>query len=164
MTAMTPALLTAIKNSLPNSQHAWEVVSAVTHSTPSMPGLSLAVGGVTLNTGGVTPQTVTGGASSVTGPASDALVDKTFQLKSEPLGLVLVVMAELRNGILDHLTVYYRGSGFTTDDEDLYDTIVAMADPELVTQQTEFETMIRKKFVTAVRSATASLTCTGTKV
>jgi hypothetical protein len=150
MSTMSPSLLASLIASLANPDHEWSVASAVTHTTPSMPGL-------TLNTGGVTPQTVTG-------PASDALVDKTFQLQSDPLGLIVVVMAHLRNAVFDGMTVYYRGSGFETDSEDLYDAIVAMADPEIVTIQSEFEAMIRKKFEAASGSASASLVCTATKI
>jgi hypothetical protein len=150
MSTMNPSLVTAIRNSLANADHDWKVVSAVTHTTPSYPGL-------TLSTGGAMPTTVTG-------PASDALVDKTYQLQSEPLGLVLVVMAHLRNSAFEDMTVYYRGSGFETDDEDLYDDIVAMADPEVVTIQSEFETLIRKKFAASAWSASSALTCTATKV
>lgn len=147
---MSPSLVSSLIASLGNPQHNWRVVSAVTHSTPSMPGLSL-------NTGGVTPTTVTG-------PASDALVDKTYQLQSDPLGLVLVIMAHLRNATFEDMTVYYRGTGFETDSVSLYNTVVAMADPEISTIEAAFEAMIRKKFVTATLAGAAGKNFVATKV
>jgi hypothetical protein len=164
MSAMPTSLLNALNASLNNAQHDWKVVSAVTHTIPSMPGLSLSVGGLTLDTGGVTPQTVTGGASSVTGPDTDALVDRTFQLQSDPLELVVIMIAHLVNGTFDSMMVYYRGTGFETTDVSLYNNVVAKADPEVVTIASAFESMIRKKFVTAALSARATRNFSATKI
>jgi hypothetical protein len=150
MSEMSPSMVASLIASLANPDHDWSVVSALTNTTPSMPGLSL-------NTGGVLPATVTG-------PATDALVDKTFQLQSDPLDLVIVIMAHMRNAVFDGMTVYYRGTGFESDDEDLYDAIVAMADPEVETIAAAFEAMIRKKFKTATIAMAASITAVGTKV
>jgi hypothetical protein len=147
---MSPSLVASLIASLGNADHNWHVVSAVTHTTPSYPGL-------TLDTGGATPTTVTG-------PASDALVDKTYQLQSDSLDLVLVIMAHLRNAAFESMTVYYRGTGFETDSVSLYNTVVAMADPEVATIEAAFEAMVRKKFVASSWSSSASLTCVATKV
>lgn len=150
MTTMSPSLVSALVASLSNPQHAWSVASAASHVTPSQPGLLI-------NTGGLTPVTVQG-------PPSDALLDKTFQLQSEPLELILVAMAHLRNGVFEDMDVYYRGTSFETSSALLYAAIVAIAEPEIETIASDFEAMVRKKFVTSQLSASGSMIVTATKV
>lgn len=150
MTTMSGSLVSSLIASINNSQHDWKVLSAATHTTPSMPGLSL-------NTGGVAPATVVG-------PDTPALINRTFQLQSTPLDLMIVIMAEVKDSVFDTMTVYYKGSGFETDSVSLYNAVVAKADPEMTTVQSQFEALVRKKFVTAAIAMSLGKNFVATKV
>lgn len=149
MTVMTEQLENMILSSLSNPQHDWHVNSTATHETPPLPGL-------TLSTGGLQPQ-------SVTGPASPPVTSITYQLQSEPLDLIMVFMAELVDDVFDHLTVYYRGTTFTTDNVSIYTAVAAMAAPEVNTTMTEFQNILGQQFGGSALSFGSSVTAVGTK-
>lgn len=148
MTAMNAQLEAALLASLENSEHGWVVVSAVTHVIPAAAGL-------TLNTGGLDPQTVTG-------PGTPEKVHITYQLSSEILNLTIIMMAELEDDEFTEMSVYYRGSSFTTNDASIHDQVASMAAPEIETQQSAFEALLKQIFAGPVSiQSNATLLATG---
>ncbi len=88
------------------------------------------------------------------------VTSKTFQLRSDPLDVTLIVMAELEDDVFASTSVYFRGSSFETTEESIYTTLNAMAGPEISSMQNAFEVSLRKKFASASISASGAVSCT----
>lgn len=115
MPTLSSPLLAAIKASLADAGAAWQMtaVMATPHQEQVMAGDPPA-------------------------PATVTKTSKTYQITSGPLGATLIAMAELDDAdALEQLVVMFRGSGWTTADEDLFGTLEDMAAECLATREAE---------------------------
>ena len=97
MNIPAPAL-TALKASIANVAHAWTMTGVMEHAHTEIVEL-----------------------------VPVEVVSKSFQLRSVPLGLILVMMATVTDDALTVLRIIYNGTSFDTTDAPLFSTLQTMA-------------------------------------
>lgn len=115
MPALSAPLLAALKASIEDEAAAWSATAVMT--TPHVEQVI----------SGDPPE-----ASMVT------KTSKTYQLTSAPLGTTLIAMAELDDAdVMESMLVLYRGTGWSSTDEDLFDLLEDLAAACLATRESE---------------------------
>lgn len=113
MTAIPTSTLTALKASLANGSHGW------------------AVTGYFENT-----QTITVGESS------SVQVTRTYQLTSSAKNTVINATVKLVDGVLNQITVTWRGQSWTTTDAALRTQLETMASPVSAARAAELDALL----------------------
>lgn len=132
MTAMNASLESALLASLQNPSHAWEVTSVVENTSDA----NVLIG-------------------------EPARKHVTFQVQSEVLESILVVMVHKEDGVVQETDVFFSGSAFRTTSGDLHTQLSSMASSVTSNQQAAFEAMLRRVFSDGgAMTASSSLTAT----
>lgn len=139
MTAMTDDMEVDFIASLLNPEHGWEVLSRAIFDSPLIPGIN-----------------VNNGGTIVTGPDTPAKTSITYQIRSLALDLSIVAVAQLEDGVLNNIDVYFDGTTLSTDNGAIYSQLEVMSTTAVTDVQSKFSAFLRKKFAPEVSMTTGS--------
>ena len=96
-------------------------------------------------------------------PGTPTETNITYQLKSDPLDMQIVVTVKLEDDVLQNVVVYFDGTTLISSAINIYDKLELMAFEVRSSVKSSFSASIRKVFApSAPMTATSGLTAEGT--